>query len=81
MTIVPGGGVLDAMGIDHQWITTPDGVSVGMGTAQGVPQSDAPGVQTQVVDHTGQVATSTQTFTGVDKAALATYTQVGTPTG
>ncbi len=52
-----------------------------MGTAKGVPQSDAPGVQTQVVDHTGQVPTSTQTFTGVDKAALATYTKVGTPTG
>jgi hypothetical protein len=52
-----------------------------MGTAKGVPQSDAPGVQTQVVDRTGQVPTSTQTFTGVDKAALSTYTQVGTPTG
>jgi hypothetical protein len=37
-----------------------------------VPQSDYPGVQTQVVDHTGEVPTSTQTFTGVDKAALAT---------
>ena len=77
---IPGGGALDAIGIDHQWITF-DGVSVGMGTAQGVPQSDAPGVQTQVVDHTGQVATSTQTFTGVDSAALSTYTKVGTPTG
>jgi len=52
-----------------------------MGTAQGVPQSDAPGVQTQVVNHAGEVATSTQTFTGVDTAALGTYTKVGTPTG
>ena len=78
---IPGGAVLDAIGIDHQWISTPDGTAVGMGTAQGVPQSDAPGVQTQVVNHAGEVATSTQTFTGVDKAALGTYTKVGTPTG
>ena len=58
-----------------------NGVSVGMGTAHGVPQSDYPGVETQVVDHTGQVPTSTETFTSVDKAALDTYTKVGTPTG
>ena len=78
---IPGGQLLHDAGVNHEWITTPDGTSVGMGTAQGVPQSDAPGVQTQVVDHRGQVPTSTQTFTGVDKAALATYTKVGTPTG
>jgi RHS repeat-associated protein len=78
---IPGGQLLHDVGVNHEWISTPDGTDVGMGTAKGVPQSDAPGVQTQVVDHTGQVPTSTQTFTGVDKAALATYTQVGTPTG
>jgi RHS repeat-associated protein len=78
---IPGGQLLHDAGINHEWISTPDGTDVGMGTAKGVPQSDAPGVQTQVVDHTGQVPTSTQTFTGVDKAALATYTKVGTPTG
>jgi RHS repeat-associated protein len=78
---IPGGQLLHDVGVDHEWISTPDGTDVGMGTAKGVPQSDAPGVQTQVVDHTGQVPTSTQTFTGVDKAALSTYTQVGTPTG
>jgi RHS repeat-associated protein len=78
---IPGGGLLHDLGVNHEWISTPDGVSVGMGTAQGVPQSDFPGVQTQVVNHTGQVPTSTQTFTGVDRAALATYTKVGTPTG
>lgn len=78
---IPGGQLLHDAGVNHEWISTPDGTDVGMGTAQGVPQSDAPGVQTQVVDHTGQVPTSTQTFTGVNKAALATYTKVGTPTG
>jgi hypothetical protein len=78
---IPGGQLPDDLRIEHEWISTPDGTDVGMGTANGVPQSDAPGVQTQVVDHTGQVPTSTQTFTGVDKTALATYTKVGTPTG
>jgi RHS repeat-associated protein len=78
---IPGGQLLHDAGVNHEWISTPDGTDVGMGTAKGVPQSDAPGVKTQVVDHTGQVPTSTQTFTGVNKAALATYTQVGTPTG
>jgi hypothetical protein len=71
------GQLLDDAGVNHEWITTPDGVSMGMGMAQGVPQSDAPGVQTQVVDHTGQVPTSAQTSTGVDKAALAAYTLAG----
>lgn len=49
------------------------------GNGQSTP--DKPGDPTQVVDHTGQVPTSTQTYTGVNKAALSTYTQVGTPTG
>ncbi len=79
---IPGGQLLHDVGIDHEWISTPDGTDVGMGTATGVPQQSAkPGVETQVVDHTGQVPTSTNTFSGVDKAALATYTRVGTPTG
>jgi hypothetical protein len=56
------------------------GVSVGMGTAKGVPQSDYPGVQTQVVNHAGQVPTSAATFNNVDAAALNTYIKVGTPT-
>jgi len=78
---IPGGTLLHAAGVDHRWISTPDGVSVGMGTEEGVPQSDRPGVKTEVVDHSGQVPDSTETFTGVDKAALDTYTQIGTPTG
>jgi len=78
---IPGGQALHDLGLNHEWITTSDGVSVGMGTAKGVPQSDAPGVKTEVVDHTGQVPTSTETHTDVDRAALNTYTQVGTPTG
>jgi hypothetical protein len=52
-----------------------------MGPADGVPQSDMPGVKTAVVDHTGQVPTSTTTFTGVDASAISTYVTVGTPTG
>ena len=78
---IPGGRLLHDLGLNHEWISTPAGTDVGMGTAKGVPQSDIPGVETEVVDHTGQVPTSTQTFTGVDKAALRTYTKVGTPTG
>ena len=78
---IPGGQVLDKAGADHQWITTSDGASAGMGTAKGVPQSDAPGVKTQVVDHTGQVPTKTVTYTNVDKTAINTYLKVGTPTG
>ena len=50
---IPGGQLLHDAGINHEWISTPDGTDVGMGTAKGVPQSDAPGVETQVVDHTG----------------------------
>jgi hypothetical protein len=78
---IPGGRALNAIGIDHQWISTNTGVSVGMGTAQGVPQSDRPGVPTFVVDHTGQVPTSTVTYTNVDQGTLTTYTQIGTPLG
>ena len=78
---IPGGGALDAVGVDHQWLTTNTGVSVGMGTAKGVPQSDYPGVQTYVVDHTGQIPTSTVTYSNVNPGAFATYTQVGTPLG
>jgi hypothetical protein len=48
-----------------------------MGTVKGVPQSDYPGVQTQVVNHTGQVPTSSVTFNNVDPAALNTYIKVG----
>jgi hypothetical protein len=78
---IRGGSALDAVGVDHQWLTTNTGVSVGMGTAQGVPVSDYPGVSTYVVDHTGQVPTSTTTYTNVDQTAFGTYTQVGTPLG
>jgi hypothetical protein len=78
---IPGGSALDAVGVDHQWLTTNTGISVGMGTAQGVPQSDLPGTQTYVVDHTGQIATSSVTYTNVDQTAFTTYTQVGTPLG
>jgi RHS repeat-associated protein len=78
---IPGGKALDAVGADHQWFTTNTGISVGMGTATGVPKSDAPLVDTYVVDHTGQVPTSTTTYTNVDKAAFMSYTKLGTPLG
>ena len=78
---VPGGSVLASSGALHQWITTSDGISIGMGTAAGVPQSDMPGVRTQVVDHAGQVPTSTTTYANVDRKALNTYLATGTPTG
>ena len=52
---IPGGALLSAIGFDHQWISTSSGITVGMGTQQGVPQSNLPGVGTFVVDHSGQV--------------------------
>jgi RHS repeat-associated protein len=76
-----GGQLLHSIGINHEWITTSTGVSVGMGTAQGVPQSDYPGVQTQVVDHTGQIPDSSVTYGNVNPAALNTYLTLGAPTG
>jgi RHS repeat-associated protein len=78
---IPGGATLGAIGINHEWISTSTGISAGMGTAQGVPQSDAPFIRTFVVDHTGQVPTSTQIYTGVDQSALMTYLHVGDSTG
>ena len=78
---IPGGGMLDAVGVDHQWISTSDGKAAGMGTTQGVPQSDAPGVKTEVVDHTGQVPTDTKTFSNVDRGAINSYLVIGSPTG
>ena len=78
---IPGGGMLDAVGVDHQWISTSDGKAAGMGTTQGVPQSDAPGVKTEVVDHTGQVPTDTKTFSNVDRGAINSSLVIGSPTG
>lgn len=78
---IPGGHILDSVGIDHQWITTSTGISVGMGPQQGVPQSDAPLVPTFVVDHTGQIPTRTMVYTNADQAAVMTYLQVGRPLG
>ena len=52
-----------------------------MGTANGVPRSDLPGVNTQVVDHTGEFPVSTKIYTNINKAAFDTYTIIGTPTG
>jgi len=65
----------------HEWISSSDGKAAGMGTANGVPQSDAPGVKTQVVDHKGQIPERSRTFSNVDKAALDSHMVVGRPTG
>ena len=78
---IPGGQLLHAIGINHQWITTTAGVSAGMGTARGVPQSDYPGVQTQVVNHAGEVPDSRVTYGNIDPAALSTYLKMGSSTG
>jgi len=74
---VPFGGLFHLVGIDHVWISTPDGATAGMGDARGVPQSELPLVPMKVVDHTGQVANATHKFTGVDRAAIATYMKPG----
>lgn len=78
---IPGGSALAAVGINHQWITTSTGAAAGLGTQQGVPQSDAPGAETFVVDHTGQVADSSTTYTNVDQGAALSYLQPGKRVG
>jgi RHS repeat-associated protein len=87
---IPLGSVIHAAGKDHQWITTSEGKSAGMGPAKnggqvpggnGQSTPDKPGDPTQVVDHSGEVATSTKTYTNVDRGAINSYLQVGRPTG
>jgi RHS repeat-associated protein len=80
---IPGGKTLDKMGIDHQWITTSDGASAGLGTAKGVPKGspDLPLTPTEVVDHHGETAVSTTTYTNVDRAAINSFLKIGTPQG
>lgn len=78
---IPGGSALAAVGVNHQWITTNTGAAAGLGTQQGVPQSDVPGVETFVVDHTGQVADSSTTYTNVDQGAAMSYLQPGKRVG
>lgn len=84
---LPGGGLMADAGLYHQWITTSSGQSAGMGNMNGVPgengqtSPDLPFSPTQVVDQTGRVPTSTQTYTGVDQGAISTYLTVGTATG
>jgi hypothetical protein len=80
---IPGGKTLDKMGIDHQWITTSDGASAGLGTAKGVPKGspDLPFTPTEVVDHHGETAVSTTTYANVDRAAINSFLKIGTPQG
>ena len=78
---IPGGSLLSFFGIYHQWITTSEGVSAGMGTAQGVPQSNLPGVSTVAVDHTGQVPVLARTYFGLDADAVNRQLIIGTPLG
>jgi RHS repeat-associated protein len=87
---IPGGQVGHAVGLDHQWITTSDGQSAGMGPAKnggqvpggtGESSPDKPGDPTQVVDHHGEVPTSTKTYTNIDKPAINSYLKAGAPTG
>lgn len=56
-----------------------NGGQVPGGNGQSTP--DKPGDPTQVVDHTGQVPTSTTTYTNVDRGAINSYLQVGQSTG
>jgi RHS repeat-associated protein len=76
------GSAVAALGVQHQWISTSTGQAAGMGDAAGVPNGGSPvGEQTMVVNHTGEVPTSSVTITGVDPGAMSSYLQVGTPTG
>ena len=78
---IPFGDVLHLIGIDHVWISTPDGTAAGMGDARGVPQSELPLIPMKVVDHTGQIPTARHRFSGVDRAAIATYMKPGQKLG
>jgi RHS repeat-associated protein len=78
---IPGGQTLASAGVNHQWITASNGTSAGLGTEQGVPQSDLPGVETYVVDHSGQKADSSTTYTNIDQGAALSYLQIGSKAG
>jgi hypothetical protein len=84
---IPGGGLLNSLGVQHQWINTNTGLSGGMGNQQGVPgengqtSPDLPFSPTQVVDHTGRTPSTTQTYTGLDPTTVDLYLQQGQPTG
>jgi len=87
---IPLGSAMDAIGKDHQWITTSEGKSAGMGPAKnggqvpggnGQSTPDKPLDPTQVVDHHGEAPTSTTTYTNVDRGAINSYLQVGQSTG
>jgi RHS repeat-associated protein len=87
---IPGGGILHAAGADHEWVSTSDGKSVGMGTAKnggeipdknGGSSPDKPGDPTKLVDERGDTPTTTHTFTNVDKGAIDSYLTPGKETG
>lgn len=84
---IPGGQLAGTLGFQHQWITTSNGQSAGMGNMQGVPgengqtSPDLPLSPTQVVDHTGRVPQTTIVIDGVDRQALSEWLQPGRQTG
>jgi RHS repeat-associated protein len=87
---IPGGSILHAAGADHEWVSTSDGKSVGMGAAKnggqipdknGESSPDKPGAPTQLVDESGDKPTTTHTFTNVDKGAIDSYLTPGKATG
>lgn len=85
--VILGGLGWDLFGWGHQWITTSDGDSVGMGNLHGVPgdngqtSSDVPGAPTQLVSHGKRTACKTKRIPGVDMDALRTYLKPGQRTG
>jgi RHS repeat-associated protein len=87
---IPGGGALHSVGADHEWISTSDGKSVGMGDAKNggqIPDKNGgstptnPLAPTQLIDEHGDVPTDTHTYTNVDKGAMDSYLTPGTQTG
>jgi len=74
-------------GLYHQWITTSNGISAGMGNLRGVPGEngqrcpDMPLSPTQIVDHTGRQARHHREIHGVDIDALESWLHPGRPTG
>jgi RHS repeat-associated protein len=84
---LPGAEVMVMFGFYHEWITTSEGRSAGMGNQHGAPgdggqsSPDLPYSSTQVVDHRGRMPITREHVPGVDPRALDTYLRIGQSTG
>lgn len=83
---LPGGGLMEKVGLYHQWIDGPH-FSAGMGNLRGVPgengqtSPDLPFSPTQVVNHHGRDYQHSRFVRGLDSGALKAWTEEGRRTG